>query len=70
MPFKQAAPGDSLRLDLDFKWSLSDLKIRPEAPERANKKRSRDDADSYGFRLEEREWTRSYTRCWRTAGKR
>jgi hypothetical protein len=38
MPTKRVAPGDSLRLDLDFRWALSDLKVRAAALERASKK--------------------------------
>jgi hypothetical protein len=35
MPAKPVAPGDSLRLDLDFRWALSDLKVRMAPPARA-----------------------------------
>ncbi len=38
IPAKRVAPGDSLRLDLDFRWALSDLKVRAPASERASKK--------------------------------
>jgi hypothetical protein len=38
MPAKPVAPGDSLRLDLDFRWALSDLKVRVAPPARASRK--------------------------------
>jgi hypothetical protein len=38
MAAKRVAPGDSLRLDLDFRWALSDLKVGAAAPEQVNKK--------------------------------